>query len=162
MNLPPPLIESSETFGAALRWGFDAAAAQGARVITCADPDFEGWPLDDPALLQGLSDWIRLPQRQLVLLAASYDGVPQRLPRFAAWRRNWSHAVQALQALPEFALDLPTLLIDDVSVSVQLVDRLQWRGLAAADGRKRWLLQEKLDVVLQRSEPGFPISTLGL
>ena len=58
MNLPPPLIESSETFGAALLWGFEAAAAQGARVITCADPDFEGWPLDDPALLQGLSDWI--------------------------------------------------------------------------------------------------------
>ena len=162
MSTPAPAIDTLESFGAALRWGFETAAAQGARVITCADPDFEGWPLDDPQLLQGLTDWIRLPQRQLVLLAASYDGVPRQLPRFTSWRRNWSHAIQALKAPQEFASDVSTLLLDDVSVCVHLADRLNWRGLAAADGRKRWLWQERIDVVLQRSEPGFTISTLGL
>ena len=126
------------------------------------DKTFEDWPLDDPVLLQALTDWLRLPLRRLVLLAASYDTVPQRLPRFTGWRRNWAHAIQTLQAPAEFAADLPTLLLDDRKVSVHLVDAVHWRGRAAADARARLLWQERVDVVLQRSEPAFAITTLGL
>ena len=157
-----PLIDSRASFGDALRWGFDSAIANGARCITCADPNFEAWPLDDAALLQRLTDWLRLPQRRLVLLAASYDTVRQRLPRFTAWRRDWAHAIQAWQPPQEIALDLPTLLLDDRSVSVHLVDALHWRGKAAVDARSRLLWQEKIDVVLQRSETAFAVTTLGL
>ena len=67
---PPPTIDTRESFVAALRWGFETAAAEGARCITCVDPSFEHWPLDDPGLLDGLTAWARLPQRRLVLLAA--------------------------------------------------------------------------------------------
>lgn len=162
MNADPPPMDTRESFGAAVHWGFERAIADGARCITCVDKTFEDWPLDDPALLQALADWLRLPLRRLVLLAASYDTVPQRLPRFTGWRRNWAHAIQALQAPAEFAADLPTLLLDDRKVSVHLVDAVHWRGRASADARARLLWQERVDVVLQRSEPAFAITTLGL
>ena len=157
-----PLIESRESFAAALHWGFETAIENGARCITCADPNFDAWPLDDAALLQRLTAWLRLPQRRLVLLAANYDTVPRRLPRFTGWRRDWAHAIQALQAPQEFAFDVPTLLIDDRSVSVHLLDPLHWRGRAAVDARSRLLWQEKIDALLQRSEPAFAVTTLGL
>jgi hypothetical protein len=159
---PLPIIDSRESFAGALRWGFETAAAEGARCITCVDPSFEHWPLDDPALLQVLTAWARLPQRRLVLLAARYDEVPRRQPRFTAWRRDWAHVVTALQAPEEFAAELPTLLLDDRKHSVTLIDPLNWRGRAAVDVRARLLLQEKVDVVLQRSEAGFAVTTLGL
>ena len=162
MNEAVPLIESREAFTAALHWGFQTAIEKGARCITSADPNFEEWPLDDAALLQRLTAWLRLPQRRLVLLAANYDTVPRRLPRFTGWRRDWAHAIQAWQAPQEFALDVPTLLLDDRSVTVQLLDPLHWRGRAAVDARSRLLWQERIDVVLQRSEAAFAVTTLGL
>ncbi len=157
-----PRIDSREAFIQALRWGFDSAFAQQARCITCVDPSFEDWPLDDPALLGSLTAWVRLPLRRLVLLAASYEQVPRRQPRFTAWRRDFAHAIQALQAPEEFVPDLPTVLLDDRRVSVHLIDPVHWRGRADLDVRARLLWQERIDVVLQRSEPGFAVSTLGL
>ncbi|MDP3613114.1 MAG: hypothetical protein Q8R98_14755, partial [Rubrivivax sp.] len=71
-------------------------------------------------------------------------------------------AIQALQAPEEFVPGLPTLLLDDRRVSVHLIDPVHWRGRADLDVRARLLWQEKVDVVLQRSEPGFAVSTLGL
>jgi hypothetical protein len=158
----PPAIDSQASWQAALRWGFATAQAQGARTITCVDPSFESWPLDDAALLQGLAAFLRQPGRRLQLLAASYDEVPRRLPRFATWRRDWSHAMQTLVVPEEFAAELPSLLIDDRQTSVRLIDPVHWHGRASLEGRTRWLLQEQVDVVLQRSDPGFPVTTLGL
>ena len=157
-----PRIDSREAFAAALRWGFEMAAADGARCITCVDANFELWPLDDPLLLQGLTAWLRLPMRRLVLLAARYDEVPQRQPRFTAWRRDWAHAILALKPPPELAQDLPTLLLDDHRLTVTLIDAVHWRGRAGLDPRARLLWQEKVDVILQRSEPAFAVTTLGL
>ena len=162
MSEPAPLIDSRESFTAALRWGFETAIEQRARCITCVDPGFEEWPLDDAALLQRFTAWLRLPQRRLVLLAANYDAVPRRLPRFTAWRRDWAHAIQAWQVAQEFALDVPTLLLDDRSVTVHLLDPLHWRGRAAVDAHSRLLWQEKIDAVLQRSDAAFAVTTLGL
>lgn len=158
----PPTIDSRESFAAALRWGFEAAASDGARCITCVDANFEHWPLDDPALLQGLTAWAKLPQRRLVLLAAHYDEVPQRQPRFTAWRRDWGHVVSAFQPPEEFAASLPTLLLDDRKLCVHLIDAVHWRGRADRDPRAHQHWQEQVDVVLQRSGPAFTVTTLGL
>jgi hypothetical protein len=132
------------------------------RRITWVDSSFASWPLDDPALLGPLIPWLRLPLRRLVLLAASYDGVPREHPRFNTWRRPWVHAIDAWQAPPEMAADLPSLLLDDGTV-VQLIDAEHWRGRAQVNLRVRpmWL-QQQIDVVLQRAEPAFPVNTLGL
>lgn len=162
MNQDLPLIDTRAGWQAALRWGFETAVQRGARRITCVAPSFETWPLDDPALLQGLTAWVRLPQRRLVLLARQYGEVPRRFPRFTAWRRDFGHAVEPWQAPEELASDLPNLLLDDGPVSVQLVDEMHWRGRAAVDARSATLWRERTDAILQRSSPAFAVVTLGL
>lgn len=157
-----PRIDSQESFVAALRWGFDAALEQGARQILCVDASFELWPLDEPALLQSLAAWLRLPQRRLVLLAATYDEVPRLQPRFNAWRRDWAHAMNCWQVPTEMADDLPTLLLDDGALSVHLRDAAQWRGRAQLDVRAAHVWRDRIDVFLQRSSAAFPVNILGL
>jgi hypothetical protein len=162
MSRDLPLIDTRAGWQAALRWGFETARQRGARRITCVDACFETWPLDDAALLEALTAWLRLPQRRLVLLARRFDEVPRRFPRFTAWRRDFGHAVEPWQAPDELSSDLPSLLLDDGPVSVQLVDEEHWRGRAAIDVRSAALLREQVDVILQRSAPAFAASTLGL
>lgn len=161
-NNAAPRIDSRASFVDALRWGFLTAFEQRARRIVCADPNFALWPLDDAQLLQALAAWLRLPQRQLVLLARAYDEVPRSCPRFNAWRANWSHAIEAWIAPAELAPELPTLLVADNSVGVQLLDAVHWRGQASLDGRRALQWMQDIDVVLQRSERGFPVNTPGL
>ena len=162
MSSTTPVIDTREAFAAALRWGFDHALEQSARSLIWVDPTYEHWPLDDVDALQTLTQWVRLPGRQLTLLAARFDEVPRRQPRFTAWRKDWAHAIRAFQAPVEFAADLPTLMLDDRRLCIHLIDAVNWRGRAVLDPRARLLWQEKVDVVLQRSEPAFAATTLGL
>lgn len=157
----PPRITSRVEFGAAVRWGLETAIARGARRVWCTDPHFADWPLDEPALLDPLTVWLRLPQRRLVLLAEDYDELPRRHPRFVAWRRSWTHAIDTWSP-SEAPTELPTLLVDDGPVVVMLADRVHWRGRAALDPREARLCRERTDAVLQRSEPAFPANQLGL
>lgn len=158
---PPPIAARSE-FQAAVRWGFDTAIAARARRIVLVDASFADWPLDDPALHAALTGWLRLPQRRLVLLAARYDELPRRHPRFVAWRVHWAHAVDARAPATEDGDGLPTLLVDDGTTSVHLHDPLHWRGQASGDPRVAHQWRERIDAVLQRAEPAFPVNTLGL
>lgn len=161
---PPaaPRVDSRAAWIEALRWGLDTAMARRARSITCVDQDLAAWPLDDPAMLQALTVWLRLPQRQLVLLAGGYDSLPRARPRFCCWRRDWAHAIQAWQAPAELQADLPSVLLDDAVVSVHLIDRAHGRGRAQVDARSALQWRERIDAILQRSEPGFAVRTLGL
>jgi hypothetical protein len=158
----PPAIDTRGGFIEALHWGFARAFAQPARRILCADPSFAEWPLDEPALLQGLTDWLKRPQRRLVLLARQYEDLPRRCPRFTAWRNSWTHAIDAWVAPDDLARDLPSVLASDGAVSVHLIDAVHWRGRAELDERRARQWCEQLDVVLQRSERGFAANTLGL
>ncbi len=159
----PPRMDSPETMGAAMRWGFETAMAHGARCITCVAPRFDRpWPLEDDALLTALVRWLRLPERRLVLLAADFADMGPRFPRFAQWRRPWVHAVPAWRCLPEQAKALPEALYDDRRVSVQCFDAETGRGHASLELRHRLLLAQQIDAILQRSEPAWPTNTLGL
>lgn len=162
MSAEPPRMGSPEAASRALLWGFDAAFAQGARSITCVATRFVGWPLDDAQLLSRLGPWLRLPQRQLRLLAADFSDLGRHLPRFEQWRRDWVHAVPAWRCPEELAVGLPEALFDDAAVSVQVFDAETGRGRASLDRRHRLLLAQQTDVVLQRSEASWPIKTLGL
>ncbi len=160
---PEPLrMDTPAAKRLALRWGLDTAMAQRARSITCVSARFEDWPLDDPTLLPGLSQWLRLPQRRLLLLATDYGDMGQRYPRFAQWRRSWVHAVPAWRCPEEGAAGLPEALFDDGAVSVQLFDAETGLGRASLLPRDRLVLAQQTDVVLQRSEAAWPARTLGL
>ena len=161
-SVTPPPIDSRIGFMAALDWGFQQAVARDARRIVCVDPDWADWPWDDVALLERLVAWLKRPQRRLVLIARRYDDVPRRSPRFTAWRRDWVHAIEAWSPSEGYAGELPTLVLDDRATVVHLVDRRHWRGEALVDERTAGLWRERTDAVLQRSEPAFSASQLGL
>lgn len=157
----PPAIGSRAEFQAALVWGLNHAMANGARRIWCVDRSFTDWPLDDSRWLAPLGAWLKLPQRQLVLLAESYEPVQRQHPRFVAWRRNWAHTVMAWS--PQEGLPpLPTLLLDDGCLSVQLADGAHWRGRAQLDASAAGQWRIEIDAFLQRSEAAFPVNSLGL
>jgi len=157
-----PRILSRADFAAALLWGVQSATARAARKMWWVDPDFSDWPLGEPQLLQALTSWLRLPQRRLMLLAADFEEVPRRHPRFDRWRVDWSHAIEAWTPPGEMAVALPHLLLDDGPMCVQVFDTHHWRGRASMDLRIASLLRQEVDAVLQRSEPAFPVRQLGL
>jgi hypothetical protein len=163
-NPAAPRIDSRRHFAEAIHWGFRRAMREGgpSRRIVCVDRDFVEWPLDAPELLDSLTAWLRGPQRQLILLAASYDEMPRRHARFVAWRRSFTHVVHPYVAPEDIAAALPTLLLDDDGTFVRLIDAVHWRGRAEADEREARPWREQIDALVQRSEPGFPAQTLGL
>jgi hypothetical protein len=154
------LIDGRAAFTDALRGALRHAAATRQREICLVDPDFETWPLDDAEVLAALAGWARGPLRSLVLVAASFDEMPRRFARFAAWRGNWAHVVQAHVTEVEPS-QVPTLLLAG-EASLALADRLRWRGHRLADDKSVADWREVVDVLLQRSEPGFGANTLGL
>ena len=154
------LIDGRSAFNDAVREAFVQALHRSERELCLCDVDFEPWPLDDPGVLAALSAWARLPQRRLVIVASNFDALPRRFARFTEWRRTWAHVVQAHVTDVEPS-QVPTLLLAG-ALSLALSDRLRWRG-HRLDGDKEvadW--REVLDVLLQRSEPGFGANTLGL
>ena len=155
-------IDSRQGFHEALHWTLRAADAREARTLCWVDPDFADWPLDDADLLDTLTGWLRRPQRRLVMLASSYDGMVRNHARFSAWRPAWSHAIEPRSPAKEVAIELPTVMFDDGPVSLQLHDRVHWRGRAAIDPVQAHAIREATDVALQRSELAWPVRPLGL
>lgn len=155
-------FDSRTAYREALAWGLRQAFGARARRILAVDADFADWPLDDAVLLDELGAWLRLPQRQLLLLAASFDDVPRCQPRFTQWRRPYAHAVLALRVPEDERRELPALLLSDRGTLVRLIDTARWRGRASVDERAASLLLEQIDAISQRSEPAFPAHTLGL
>jgi len=166
MTAPPDvpagsaLINGRSEFTAALRRACSQAARERARELCFVDPDFEAWPLEDPEVLSALTAWVRLPKRHLLMIAGRFDDLPRRRPRFTEWRRLWAHAIEC-RATEVEASQIPTLLLAGAH-SLQMADRLQWRGHWLADDSEISAWREVVDVLLQRSEPDFPANTLGL
>lgn len=158
---PPPRVDGPAAFADAVRWAFRLALARPAQRVLCVDPDFAGWPLDDPALLDAWAAWLRPGRRSLLLLAGDWREAPRRLPRFVAWRAHWSHAVHTW-APSDAGPALPSVLVDDGPLVVERLDAVSGRGRAARDPAAARQWREEIDALLQRSEPSFAARPLGL
>jgi hypothetical protein len=162
MDMPQTRITTRAEFALVLRYVLQQAAGDGTRELWLVDPDFDSWPLDDPGLLDALAAWARLPRRRAVMLAHSFDHLPLHRPRFAQWRRVWSHALEC-RALDEVdASEVPTLLLAGGGLGVQLLDRRYWRGRWFRDDTTWGTWREVIDALSQRSETSFGPTTLGL
>ncbi|WP_242477942.1 hypothetical protein [Rubrivivax gelatinosus] len=162
MSTAPPPVDTRAGFQQALRWGLAAAIGRGARRIVCSDPDFAAWPLDDAALHEQLMAWLRLPQRRLVLFAASYDAMPRLHPRFVTWRTPWIHAVEAWAPAEGDAAEVPRVLVDDGDVFVHLRDAENWLGRAGRDAAQAQRWRDVLDARIAGAESSFAPRPLGL
>lgn len=156
----PGLIDGRSEFTSAVRDCLRRAARHRAREICLVDADFQGWPLDDPDVLAALDAWVRLPKRRMLIVAGRFDAVPRAFPRFARWRVTWAHALEC-RATDVETSQIPTLLLAEAA-SLHLADRERWRGHLLADDREVADWREVVDVLVQRSEPDFGASTLGL
>lgn len=154
------LIDGRSAFTEAARQAIAHAAQSRERELCFVDPDFETWPLDDAQMLAALTAWARQPLRKLLLVAGSFDKVPRRFARFAEWRGTWAHVVEA-QVTEIEPSQIPTLLLAGPA-SLMLADRLRWRGHALSSDKEVADWREVVDVLMQRSEPGFGANTLGL
>jgi hypothetical protein len=154
------MIDGRSEFIAAVRHALAQAVHDRVREICLVDPDFEAWPLDDAAVLAGLNAWVRLPKRRMLVIASRFDAVPRLFPRFTEWRTTFSHAVECRVTDVE-ASQVPTLLLAGAS-SLQLADRRRWRGHQLGDDREISDWREVVDALVQRSEPDFGASMLGL
>ena len=131
------------------------------RDITLVDTDFSPWPLDDAAVVDTLTRWILLPGRRLRLVGARFDVVERDQPRFAGWRKPFAHAVECLTPTDVDPSDVPSLLLMDAGC-LELLDREHWQARWFS-GRHSWVLQrERIDALVQRCEPGWPVTVLGL
>jgi hypothetical protein len=159
--MTPHEIDSLASFGAAVVDAAEAAVAQRCRRLLLVDPRFDDWPLEDPRLIEALTAFVKLPERRVVLLGEGFDGVTRSCPRFVAWRQVWSHAIDALRPADD-GVHLPTVLLADRSIAVQVFDRVHWLGrvLVGEPGVHR--LGGEIDALAQRSEPTFGVRKLGL
>ena len=155
------LITSRGEFHQALRRGFAAAAAAGCRELWLCDPDFADWPLGDRAVVEHMSQWAA-SQRRMVLLAASFDDVVRRHPRWVAWRRQWAHVVHCHCATEIEACGVPTLLVAAGLFSVRLSDPLHHRGRWSTEPADEFRCRDIVDANLQRSVEAFPVTVTGL
>lgn len=158
---PSAAIDSAKAFGDAIVASVAQALQRRARRLVFVDPDFADWPLDDTELHASLTAFARLPGRELVLLASSFDAMQRQCPRFVVWRRVWGHAVAAWRPADD-EVSLPSVLVADRTIAVELLDRVDWRGRVLSDDRRIHRLADEIDVFLQRCEPTFGASTLGL
>ena len=125
------------------------------------DRDFAAWPLDEPQLLQGLADWMRLPGRRMSIVALDFDALARSHPRFARWRRDWVHRIEAL--CPADGVLPPGLrLLAAGPVLLQWLDAPDWRLRPITDRVQVQSLHEQCADFLQRCEPAWPSTTLGL
>jgi hypothetical protein len=154
------LIDGRSEFTAAVQRSLALALHQGERELFFVDVDFEIWPLDDALVLDHLTAWARMPQRRLLMVATRFDTLPRLFSRFTTWRGTFAHVVEAFATEIESS-QVPTLLLAG-SASLTLADRLRWRGHGLSTDKEVADWREVVEVLLQRSEPGFGANTLGL
>ena len=154
-------VSSRGDFMALARGLLAALDETSGRDITLVDLDFSPWPLDDAAVVDALKRWIQLPGRRLHLVGARFDVVERAQARFAAWRKPFAHAVECLTPTEVDASDVPSLLLFDAGC-LELLDREHWQARWSTERRTCVLQRERVDALVQRCEPAWPVTVLGL
>jgi hypothetical protein len=155
------LIESQREFEDALHQAFSMIAKEGCREVLISDTDFANWPLSEREVVDKLSQW-SMSHRKMTVLALNYDEVTRLHARWVQWRRQWAHMVDC-RVVDEFdAKEVPTLLLAPGLVVVRLVPGDTLRGSISTDLGDIERAREMVDAITQRSQEGFPASTLGL
>lgn len=131
------------------------------REVWMIDAAFDGWPLDEPAVLDALTAWLRLAGRQLNIVANDFSAVQQRFPRFGNWRKPRVHALQAWQPTPEDRLPLTAQLLAS-SAAIELLDATHWRARKVSDRADLRSLNENAGTLLRRCQSAWPVTTVGL
>ena len=154
-------IASRAAHAAALRGLLEEAAREGSAELWMCDRDFADWPLGERGFVAALEAWVH-SRRRLTLLAADFGALALRAPRWHAWRRTWSHAVQCLQVHEELAGRVPSLMFVPGLAAVRLYDAERVRGRVHREPAELVACREACDALMQRADESLPVTTLGL
>lgn len=163
-------FEGRSVFVAQLRHALLQACVAGARDLYCFDEGLVDWPWSDAEVLAALTAWAK-PYRRLHLLAAQYEDLRLRHPRFVRWRGNWGHCVQARAYAPDAlaaagacggALSFFTATGVEQPISLSLFDKSLWRVTISSEADDALQKSQWFDALAQRSEESFAVTTLGL
>lgn len=155
------LIDSPKGFADAVQWVVDEAVSSRSRRLLLADADFSAWPLNAEPVRAALTAFVRMPGRQVLMIANRFDRVEPRHPRFFAWYRVWCHTVTALAPV-ESGSDIPCLAAADRHHGLVLTDPLNWLGRRMVQDPALRRAVDALDALAQRCERSLPATTLGL
>ncbi len=147
-------------FSQLIREALDVAARQGWKKMIWSDINFEDWPLHEKAVSDSLYAWSKTGN-QLILLAKNYDSILKYKPRMVTWRQKWNHIVDARVCRQVENDDFPSVLWSP-EWFMQRQELETSQGFATQFASKRVQCYEQLQVIYQRSTPGFPATVLGL
>jgi hypothetical protein len=154
-------IESQSEFIDTARTMLSQLDASGTRLATLVDVDFSPWPLDDGAVIDALTRWIRLPGRRLRLVGSRFDVIQRDQSRFSSWRKPFAHAIECWTPTEVDPGDMPSVLLLDAAC-LELLDRERWQARQSSERRSLVLQRERLDALMQRCEAAWPVTVLGL
>jgi len=161
-DLPEHRITTSRAeFHDAIRLVFEHAAATGCRELFLVDADFLEWPLGERGVIDSLSRWAQ-SHRKLTLLAHRFEEIVRAHPRFAEWRRQWSHVVECRVPDGTEPIQLPGLLLAPGLATLRRLDWLHYRASLSTSPSDMLVWYENVDALLQRSVEAFPTTLLGL
>jgi hypothetical protein len=138
------------------------AQAAGIRRMWWVSPDFDGWPLDEPPLLDALTAWAKQPGVHLTWISHDFEHVRRAFPRLTRWRQTFAHVVTCRAPTDLPMSDVPTLLLADAKAAMRMVDLEHVRGWLRNDASDVCRVREQIDAILQRSTDTFAAVTLGL
>lgn len=159
---PNAVIDGREAYVGALRELLLGLAPRDVRSVWCVDTDFLDWPLGEAAVVEALTGWARPHGRMLRMIGGDFGPAARHHPRFAEWRRDWSHRFEAWRPIdPAQGAELPGLLVAG-DRALELLDRVRLRARWVSGPAALRQLTEQCDALLHHCEPAWSATTLGL
>lgn len=143
-----------------IRDAISAAAREGWREMVWFDLNYEDWPLGERSVEASLQAW-SATGRKLTIVAKRFDGLIAKHHRFVAWRKQWSHIIEARAIGSASDEEFPSLIIAP-HWAMQRLQPALCKGVAGYEAKRRVDLRELANEWLAKSSPSFPSTTLGL
>jgi peptidyl-tRNA hydrolase len=143
-----------------IRSALAQAAKEGWREMVWFDLNYADWPLGERSVEASLQAWSETG-RKLTIVAKRFDTLIATHHRFVAWRKQWSHIIEARGVTSASDEEFPSLILSPTWAMQRLQPAL-CKGVAGYEPKRRVDLRELTQEWLAISSPSFPSTTLGL
>jgi hypothetical protein len=136
------------------------AAEEGWREMAWFDLNFADWPLGERSVEASLQAWSETG-RKLTIVAKRFDTLVATQHRFVAWRKQWSHIIEARAVSSASDEEFPSAILAP-SWAMHRLQPTLCKGVAGYGAKRRVDLRELTNEWLAISSPAFAATTLGL
>jgi hypothetical protein len=149
-----------QDFQQLIRDAIAQAAKEGWREMIWFDLNYEDWPLGERSVEASLQAWSETG-RKLTIVAKRFDSVISTHHRFVAWRKQWSHIIEARAVSSASDEEFPSLILAP-DWAMQRLQPALCKGVAGYEAKRRIDLRELTNEWLAISSSSFAATTLGL